>query len=103
MTVRASARFGSISAALTAASFASSKAIIESYRPRQREEADTIALNLVGKLGFDARSVTAGFDEDELKTPQTRWMRDLSASVSKLADVAVGETRSDQRVLAAVH
>ena len=90
------------SASLTAASFASSKAIIESYRPRQREEADAIALNLVEKLGFDARSVTAGFDEDELKAPQTRWMRDLSASVSKLADVQVGEVEADKKVLAAV-
>lgn len=91
------------SASLTAASFASSKAIIESYRPRQREEADAIALNLVGKLGFDARSVTAGFDEEELKTPQTRWMRDLSASVSKLSEIAVGESQVEKEILAAVH
>jgi predicted Zn-dependent protease len=90
------------SASMTAASFAGSKAIIESYRPRQREEADAIALKLVGKFGFDARSVTAGFAEEELRTPQTRWMRDLSASVNKLADVAVGESEAAEKVLAAV-
>lgn len=90
------------SASLTAASFASSKAIIESYRPKQREEADAIALNLVEKIGFDARGVSAGFAGDELKAPQTRWMRELSASVAKLADVMVGDSGSGNKVLAAV-
>jgi hypothetical protein len=90
------------SASVTAASFASSKAIIETYRPRQREEADAIALNLVEKIGFDARGVTAGFAEDELKSPQTRWMRDLSASVAKLSEIAVGAAPPQVGVLAAI-
>lgn len=73
------------SAAVTAGSFASSQALIESYRPKQREEADEIAMTLLGSFGYLPRTVVAGFSQDELKAPATRWVRDLQASVQRLA------------------
>ena len=76
------------SVSVTAASYAGSKALIESYRPRQREEADQIAMKLVAQLGFDARSVAAGFAFADPLSPATRWMGDLRTSVERLASPA---------------
>jgi predicted Zn-dependent protease len=73
------------SASVTAASFAGSRALAETYRPRQREEADDIALRLLGALGYDAQSVVAGFARVRLDAPPTRWMGDLRASLDHVA------------------
>ena len=76
------------SASMSAASFAGSRAVIESYRPRQRDEADRIAMNLLAPLGYDARAVAAGFAQTDLETPPTKWMLDLRASVDRVAALA---------------
>jgi len=76
------------SASVSAASFAGSRAVIESYRPRQRDEADRIAMNLLAPLGYDARAVAAGFAQTDLQTPPTKWMLDLRASVDRVAALA---------------
>lgn len=73
------------SAALTAGSFAGSRVLIESYRPKQREEADEIALKLIASFGYEPKAVAAGFSQTLLKDPASRWVRELSASVERLA------------------
>ena len=81
------------SASVTAASFASSRVIIESYRPRQRGRADAIAKGLVEQIGYDARNVTAGFTDWEQSSMQSRWMRELQASVTQLSDLVKAADR----------
>lgn len=71
------------SAAVTAGSFASSRALIESYRPKQREEADDIAVALLASVGYQPKSVPAGF-AIQARTPVTRWGRELRASIERL-------------------
>ena len=72
------------SASVTAASFASSRVLIESYRPKQREEADVIAMRLLAPFGYDAPAVAAGFALADPQSPPTKWMRELQASVKFL-------------------
>lgn len=72
------------SAALTAGSFAGSRMLIESYRPRQREEADEIALALVRELGYMPGKVLAGFSGAATPDSPIRWVRDLRATIDQL-------------------
>ncbi len=73
------------SASVTAASFASSKVLIASYRPRQLDEADKIALNLLASSGVDPREVAAGFAYAKLRSPDdAEWMLELRRSVDGL-------------------
>ena len=72
------------SAALTAGSFAGSRMLIESYRPRQREEADEIALALVRELGYLPGKVLAGFSSAATSDSPIRWVRDLRATMDQL-------------------
>ena len=74
-----------VSASMTAASFVGSRVIIESYRPKQREEADGIAIRLLQPLGYDAQVVSAAFEQVDLRTPPTSWMRELQDSVARLS------------------
>ncbi len=76
------------SASMTAASFVGSRVIIESYRPKQREEADDIAIKLLAPLGYDVQAVSAAFDNVDLHTPQTSWMRELQSSLARLSVAA---------------
>lgn len=73
------------SASMTEASFVGSRVVIESYRPKQREEADGIAIRLLEPLGYDAQVVSAAFEQVDLRTPPTSWMRELQDSVARLA------------------
>lgn len=84
-TLFSSATTAAASASVTAASFAGSRVLVESYRPRQREEADQIGLKLTGQIGHDIRAVAAGFAQSDLNSPPTRWMADLRVSVERLA------------------
>jgi len=56
------------SASVTAASFASSKVLIASSRPRQLDEADRIALNLLASSGVAPQDAAAGFAYAELRS-----------------------------------
>jgi len=74
----------SASAALTAGSFAGSRMLIESYRPRQREEADEIALALMRELGYLPGKVLAGFPGTAMPDSPIRWVRDLRMTIDQL-------------------
>ena len=69
----------------SAASYASSRAVIESYWPQQRKEADEIALHLVAQMGYDSRRVAAGFAQECPQLPPTKWVRELKESMALLA------------------
>lgn len=73
------------SVSVTAASFAGSRALAEAYRPRQREEADDIAVELLVERGFDGGAIARGFARVDLSAPPTRWVGDLRASVQRIA------------------
>lgn len=69
---------------MTAASFASSKVLIASYRPRQLDEADKIAVNLLASNGVDPRDAAAGFAYAGLRESDGEWVRELRQSVDGL-------------------
>ena len=73
------------SSVTSAASFASSRAIIESYWPKQRQEADETAVRLVGRIGYDTRRIAAGFAPECSQLPPTKWVRELHESMASLA------------------
>lgn len=83
-TTSASATVAS-NAAVTATSFVGSRVLITTYKPRQRDEADAIAMNLLAHLGYDAPAVAAAFASVDFKSPATDWTADLRASVERLS------------------
>ena len=72
------------SVSVTAASFASSKALLASYRPRQLDESDKIALTLLGSTGVGVRDVAPGFSLAMLQTRDDQWTLDLRRSLEGL-------------------
>jgi len=72
------------SASVTAASFASSKVLIATYRPRQLNEADKIALHLLTSTGVDPQDAAAGFAYAGLRESDGAWVRELRQSVDGL-------------------
>jgi predicted Zn-dependent protease len=74
------------SASVTAASFASSRLVISSYKPVQREEADSIALNLLQKAEVDERSAYEGFSRQAMETQASSWTRELQESLDRLSE-----------------
>lgn len=75
-------------ASMTAASFASTRVLVRSYKPRQRTEADDIALRLLARTGVNHAAVLAAFAADGMAGPPTDWMEELRASVERLAPQA---------------
>ena len=84
----ASAASTTASASVTAASFAGSRVLAEAYRPRQREEADDIAMRLLEARGYDFQAIAQGFSRQDLRTSPTRWLGDLRESVERIALLA---------------
>ena len=74
------------SASVTAASFASSKVLIASYRPRQLDEADKVARNLLASSGVELQEAVAGFASAELRRQDAEWLRELWRSVDGLKE-----------------
>ena len=74
------------SAGMSVASFFGSRAVIDTYRPRQQEQADTIALGLLDRMGYGAADVTPGFAAEPLQAAGSRWLQDLQASLARLTD-----------------
>lgn len=72
-------------ASVTATSFVGSQVLITSYRPKQRDESDQIALNLLARLGYDAPAVAGAFAGVNRKSPVTEWTSHLWASVDRLS------------------
>lgn len=77
------------SASVTAASFASSKLVISSYRPVQREEADVIALNLLRAADVNERSAYEGFSQQAMEGTASTWTRELQESLTRLNERVV--------------
>lgn len=72
-------------ASVTATSFMGTQVVITAYRPKQRDESDQIALNLLTRLGHDAKSVAAAFAKVDRNSPATEWTSHLWASVDRLS------------------
>lgn len=73
------------SASVTAASFAGSKILVSSYRPRQLDEADRIAVNLLGSAGIKPADVAQGFALTAEQARGDDWLIDLRRSIDGLA------------------
>jgi predicted Zn-dependent protease len=71
----------------TAASLVGSRVLVLSYQPKQQEEADALALVLLGRLGYGAPAVAAGFAKVDLKSQTNEWAAALQASLDRLASV----------------
>jgi predicted Zn-dependent protease len=72
-------------ASVTATSYLGSRMLSRVYKPKQQEEADAIALNLLARLGYDATAVAASFALVDLRAPDSEWIADLRASVERLS------------------
>ena len=83
-SVYSGATAAAASASVTAASFASSKVLVASYRPRQLDESDKIALTLLGSTGVGVRDVASGFSQAMLQTKDDPWIVDLRRSIEGL-------------------
>lgn len=70
------------SSVTSAASYASSRAILESYWPTQRQEADVIAMRLIAPMGYNPQTVIAGIAQECAQSPTTKWVRELQESVA---------------------
>lgn len=84
-SVYSSATTIAASASVTAASFAGSKILVASYRPRQLDEADRIALNLLGSAGIRPADVAQGFALTAEQARGDDWLLDLRRSIDGLA------------------
>ena len=72
-------------ASVTATSFVGTRLLITSYKPKQRDEADAIAMKLLALLGYDAPAVAGAFATVDLRSPATDWASDLKISVERLS------------------
>ena len=61
-----------------------------SYWPQQLQEGDTIALNLMARLGYAPQDIADGLASAEENLGNTRWARDLRASSVQVAEIAQG-------------
>ena len=82
---------GAATASVSTASFAGSRIVLETYKPRQIVKADEIAMNLLTQMGHDASAVAAAFGKVDLKSPKGAWVADLRGSVERLAERAARE------------
>ena len=94
---------GASSAAATtattgAASFLGSKAVIASYWPRQLDEADSIALTILGRTGYDPQETADALAATEQRLDDSSWPQDLRASSSHVAEIAQGPRPDKERL-----
>jgi predicted Zn-dependent protease len=83
-SVYSSATTIAASASVTAASFAGSKILVASYRPRQLDEADRIAMELLGSTGVAAADVAPGFAFTAMQARDDEWVHELQHSIDGL-------------------
>ena len=76
------------SAIASAASFVGSKITIESYKTDQAREADAIALNLLGKLGWNRNEIAGALIADTRVMGDDVWSKGLRASAEDIVKVA---------------
>lgn len=86
-------------AAATAASFLGSRAVIATYRPQQLAEADTVALTVLARLGYDPQETADALAEAERRLAgDGSWPRDLRASAGHVAQIAQGPRPDKERL-----
>ena len=86
-------------ATATAGSFLGSRAVIATYWPQQLAGADTIALTVLARLGYDPQETADALAEAERRLDDSSWPQDLRASSGHVAQIAQGP-RPDQERLA---
>jgi predicted Zn-dependent protease len=87
-------------ATATAGSFLGSRAVIATYWPQQLAGADTIALTVLARLGYDPQETADALAEAEQRLAgDSSWPQDLRASSGHVAQIAQGP-RPDQERLA---
>ena len=87
-----------MTATATAASFIGSKAVISAYWPKQLEEADSIALTVMARVGFSPQATADALAAIENRLSDSSWPRDLRASYEHVAQIAQGPRPDKERV-----
>jgi len=87
-----------LTATATAASFLGSKAVIASYWPKQLNEADSIALTVMARVGFSPQATADALAAIESQLGDSSWPRDLRASSEHVAQIAQGPRPDTGRV-----
>jgi predicted Zn-dependent protease len=85
-------------ATATAASFLGSRAVIATYWPQQLAEADTIALTVLARLGYDPQETADALAEAEQRLGDSSWPQDLRASSGHVAQIAQGPRPDKERL-----
>jgi len=95
-----SASVAAATATATAASFLGSKVVIASYWSRQLDEADSIALTVLARVGFGPQDTADALAAVESRLGDSSWPRDLRASSEHVAQIAQGPRPDKERVAA---
>lgn len=93
-----SAATAATTATATAASFLGSRAVIATYWPQQLAEADTIALTVLARLGYDPQETADALAETEQRMDNSSWPQDLRASSGHVAQIAQGPRPDKERL-----
>lgn len=80
-------------AVTSAASFIGSRITIASYKQDQLREADTIALNLLGRMGWSGKEVAEALVADSRIMGDDEWSKDLRASAEDVVALAAAPNR----------
>lgn len=96
-TATASSGAAAMATAATA-SFLGSKVLIASYWPKQLSEADTIALTILARIGYDPRETADALAATEQRLDDSSWPRDLRASSAHVAQLAQGPRPDRERL-----
>ena len=86
-----------VTATATAASFLGSKAVIASYWTKQLNEADSIALNVMARLGYGPQTTADALAALDTRLGDSSWPRDLKASSEHVAQIAQGPRPDRER------
>jgi predicted Zn-dependent protease len=87
-----------VTATATAASFFGSKVVIASYWSRQLDEADTIALTVMARIGYGPQATADALAALQPRLDNSSWPRDLRASSEHVAQIAQGPRPDRERV-----
>jgi len=87
-----------MTATATAASFLGSKVVISTYWPKQLNEADSIALTVMARVGFDPQGTADALAAVAARLDDSSWPRDLRASSEHVAQIAQGPRPDKERL-----
>jgi hypothetical protein len=86
-----------VTATATAASFLGSRAVISAYWPKQLEEADSIALTVMARIGFSPQDTADALAAVEERLGDSSWPQDLRVSSEHVAQIAQGPRPDKER------